>query len=278
MARILDRLGCWKQIAAEGAPCSATSIREGSSDKELGYVELGYVEKTYGYSHMVRHRASLASAMYDGCLKEPGITFKLGSPGSEVQLGVKPSFTVMPTNGDAAYRVECGVLLRSDGVKSSTRVAMLKELNETAEAKDSGQAAYRIMLTRDQMKSDPDLLKIIDSCIVTRWIGEKKHLIAYLIHNKTISNISIAQPDVNFSGVPNSTCTTIGSKKAMIDVYGDFCPRSTACSTWCLKARWSSENCAYTSRSAHGSTAMRLSSTNLVVASIYSSYMSLCLC
>lgn len=224
MARILDRLGCWKQIAAEAVQCSDTSIREGSTDKELGYVVLDYVEKTYGYPHMVGHRASLAGAMYDGCLKEPGITFKLGSLISDVQFGSKPSFKVTPTNGAEAYRVECDVLLGCDGVKSQTRVAMLKELNETAEAKDSGQAAYRIMLTRDQMKSDPELLKLIDSDTVTRWIGEKKHIIAYPIHNKTIYNISTAQPDVNFAGAPNTTYTTTGSKKAMMEVYGDFCP------------------------------------------------------
>lgn len=227
MARILDRLGCWKQIAAEAVQCSATSIREGSTDQELGHVALDYVEKTYGYPHMVGHRASLANSIYDGCLKEPGITFKLGSLVSDVQFEPRPSFLVTPIPpGEPAdaQRVEADVLLGCDGVKSATRVDMLKALGETAEAKDSGQAAYRIMLSREQMAHDPELIALLDADRVTRWIGEKRHIIAYPIHNKQIYNISTAQPDVNFASAPSATYTTKGSKSAMKEVYGDFCP------------------------------------------------------
>lgn len=223
MARILDRLGCWDKIAAEGVQCAETSIREGSTNKELGHVNLDYVQKTYGYPHMVGHRASLAGSMYEGCLKEPGITFKLGSTISEVQFGPRPSFKLTPVSGEP-HRVECDVLLGADGVKSNTRVAMLQELGEKSDAKDTGQAAYRIMLTRDQMKHDPELLALLDADTVTRWIGEKRHIIAYPIDNKNIYNISTAQPDANFAGAPNSTYTTKGSKSAMMQVYGDFCP------------------------------------------------------
>ncbi|CAO2651572.1 Nn.00g041420.m01.CDS01 [Neocucurbitaria sp. VM-36] len=224
MARILDKLGCWKQIAEEAVQCANTSIREGSSDKELGYVDLGYVKEKYGYPHMVGHRASLAGGLYDGCKGESAIKFALGSNISDVKFGPKPSFKVMPANSGETYDVECDLLLGADGVKSNTRVAMLKELGLTGSAKDSGQAAYRIMLTRDQMANDPELLKLIDSDTVTRWIGEKKHIIAYPIHNKSIYNISTAQPDINFAGAPDAQYTTKGSKFAMMQTYDDFCP------------------------------------------------------
>jgi salicylate hydroxylase len=166
----------------------------------------------------------LANGLYEGCKKESGITFKLGSNISNVCFGPKPTFTVTPSEGGESQQIECDILLGADGVKSGTRVAMLKELGLTGSAKDSGQAAYRIMLTRDQMQNDPELLKLIDSDTVTRWIGEKKHIIAYPIHSKQIYNISTAQPDTNFAGAPDAQYTTKGSKKAMLDVYGDFCP------------------------------------------------------
>lgn len=225
MARILDRLGVWKPIAAEAVECANTYIRDGPTDKELGFVDLAYVKKTYGYPHMVGHRASLAGHMYEGCLKEKAITFKLGSTVSDAKFAPKPSFTVTPADGSEPYRVEADVLLACDGIKSPTRVAMLKERGETADARDSGQAAYRIMLTREQMKDDPELLALLDSDTVTRWIGFKKHIIAYPIHNKQIYNISTAQPDVNFAIAPSATYTTKGSKEAMLKVYEDFCPK-----------------------------------------------------
>jgi salicylate hydroxylase len=224
MARILDKLGCWDQIRDEAVQCANTSIREGSTDKELGHVDLGYVREKYGYPHMVGHRASLANGLYEGCKKENGITFKLGSNVSNVCFGPKPTFIVTSSQGGEPQQIECDILLGADGVKSGTRVAMLKELGLTGSAKDSGSAAYRIMLTRDQMQNDPDLLKLIDSDTVTRWIGEKRHIIAYPIHSKQIYNISTAQPDTNFAGAPDAQYTTKGSKKAMLDVYGDFCP------------------------------------------------------
>ncbi|KAF2002386.1 FAD/NAD(P)-binding domain-containing protein [Amniculicola lignicola CBS 123094] len=224
MARILDRLGCWKQIAAEAVQCANTSIRDGATNKELGYVALDYVKETYGYPHMVGHRASLAGAMYDGCLKEKSITFKLGSTVSDVTFSPKPAFKVTLATGDEPYRVECDILLGCDGIKSNTRVAMLKELGETVGVENTGQAAYRILLTRDQMKDDPELLALIDSDTVTRWIGAKRHIIAYSIDSKNIYNISTAQPDNNFAMAPSATYTTTGSKSEMMKVYDDFCP------------------------------------------------------
>lgn len=226
MARILDRLGCWAQIAAEAVQCADTFIREGTTNQELGHVKLDYVQKTYGYPHMVGHRASLANSLYDACRKEPGVQFALGSLISDARFsGDRPSFQLTPVAApDEARRVECDILLGADGVKSQTRVSMLQELGETATVVDSGQAAYRIMLTREQMADDAELLSLLDADTVTRWIGEKKHIIAYPIHNKQIYNISTAQPDTNFAGAPNTTYTTKGSKSAMLGVYADFCP------------------------------------------------------
>jgi len=121
--------------------------------------------------------------------------------------------------------VECDVLLGADGIKSATRVKMLKELDVDAQIVDTKQAAYRIMLSREQLKDDPELLALLDSDTVTRWIGEKKHIIAYSVENKSIYNLSTAQPDVNFAEAPSSSYQTKGSKKQMLETFKDFCPK-----------------------------------------------------
>lgn len=173
---------------------------------------------------MVGHRASLANALYEGCKKQSSITFHFSTTvESVISFSPRPSFKAVPRDGEA-YNVDCDVLLASDGVKSNVRVAMLQELGVDAKVIDTQQAAYRIMLTRDQMKDDPQLLELIDGERVIRWIGAKRHIIAYPIANKTIYNLSTAQPDVNFAAAPSETYTTKGSKSAMLSVYDDFCP------------------------------------------------------
>ena len=198
---------------------------EGATDKELGHVDLAYIEETYHYPHMVGHRHSLANGLYNGCKKQKAITFHFSTRVENVDsTTAKPTFTATPRGKDP-YSVECDVLLASDGIKSLARNEVLKQLGAEAEVTDSRQAAYRIMLDRSQMESDPELLALIDTEGVTRWIGEKRHIIAYPISNKTIYNLSTTQPDINFAAAPSETYTTKGSKKVMLEVFSDFCPK-----------------------------------------------------
>jgi salicylate hydroxylase len=174
---------------------------------------------------MVGHRSSLAGALYEGCKREKVISFHFSTTAEAVPaFSPKPLFTAKPRHGEA-YTVECDVLLAADGVKSVIRSQLLKELKHDASVVDTGQAAYRITLKREEMQHDPELLELINSDRVTRWIGEKRHIIAYPVSSKSIYNISTVQPDTNFAAAPSATYTTKGSKSAMLTIFGDFCPK-----------------------------------------------------
>lgn len=174
---------------------------------------------------MVGHRSSLANNLYDGCLKEPAIKFHFSTNAEKVnKFGPQPSFTASPRDGSAPYEVEADVILAADGIKSQARVGMLQRLGINADIKDCQQAAYRIMIHKHQIKDDPELLELINSTRVVRWIGEKRHIIAYPVSNNTIYNLSTTQPDKNFAAATNATYTTRGSKSAMLGVFSDFCP------------------------------------------------------
>lgn len=232
MARILDRLGVWKDIEAEAVDLKETSIRQGSTDGELAHVDLNYIRDTYGYPHMVGHRASLAGSLYEGCKREKAITFHFGTVVKEVlSWGPKPRLAAQKRGSKEGegqdgetFEITADLVLAADGVKSVIRDQMLRELKIDASIVDTGQAAYRIMLTRDEMKHDPELLALIDKEAVTRWIGEKRHIIAYPVSSKNIYNLSTVQPDKNFADAPSITYTTKGSKSEMLRVFGDFCP------------------------------------------------------
>lgn len=200
-------------------------MKEGATNEELAYSSMMWIPEAYGYQHMVGHRASLAGEIYEGCKREKAIKFIFASPVTEVKsFSPRPTFVVSPRKSGEPYTVECDVLFGADGVKSNVRTSMLKDLDVDAKVVDSGQAAYRIMLTEDQMKDDPELLELLKGNRSTRWIGEKKHIIAYPVSSKTIYNISTAHPDTNFAAAPDETYTTRGSKESMLSVYADFAP------------------------------------------------------
>lgn len=197
---------------------------EGSTNQELAHVEMPDIEDKYGYPHCTGHRADLAGGMYEGCKREPAIKFKLGHPLTSVDaFKPKPTITLTPHKG-SPYQATHDVLIGADGIKSLTRTAILSEIGEESREADTGQACYRIMLNRADMEDDPEMKELIDSNCVVRWIGEKRHIIAYPVANKTIYNMSSAQPDTNFAKGVSATYTTTGSKPQMMKVYEDFCP------------------------------------------------------
>ncbi|GAB7350792.1 hypothetical protein MBLNU459_g1331t2 [Dothideomycetes sp. NU459] len=225
MARILDRLGCWEPVATDAVILKNAQVRQGSTDETMADVSMAYVGETYGYPHMVGHRSNLAGSIANACKKEKSINFFFATSLSAVkQFTPRVKFTATPRQGDS-YDVECDILLGADGVKSNVRMQMLSELGVDAKVQDSGQAAYRIMLKREDMEHDPELLELIDSERITRWIGHKRHIIAYPVSSKQIYNLSTAQPDTNFAAAPDETYTTKGSKAEMLKVYEDFCPK-----------------------------------------------------
>lgn len=225
LARILDRLGVWTEIFKEAVQIRETSIREGADEYELAHVDLSDIKTKYGYPHCVGHRSSLAGQLYEGCKREKAVKFHFSIGVQDIKAWTpKPTFTAIPRNAEP-YTVEADVILAADGIKSAVRTVMLKEINSDAKVTESNTAAYRIMLQRHEMEHDPELLELIDSNRVTRWIGHKRHIIAYPVQSKQIYNISSAQPDVNFAEAPSASYTTKGSKEQMLKVYHDFSPK-----------------------------------------------------
>ncbi|GKT48652.1 FAD-dependent monooxygenase OpS4 [Colletotrichum spaethianum] len=224
VVRVLDRLGCWPDIEKTCTDVKGSSIRQGSTNVELAHVDMPNIRELYGYPHCNDHRSSLAGGLYGACKKEPAVTFHFATALASIDsFAPKPSFTVQPRDGEARS-VEADVLLACDGIKSIVRSSLLDSIGAVGGEEETGQAAYRIMLTREQMAGDPELLALLDSDEVVRWIGEKRHIIAYPVSSHTIYNLSTTQPDSNFAAATNATYTTRGSKKVMLDVFHDFCP------------------------------------------------------
>lgn len=184
------------------------------------------IKVKYGYAHLCGHRSSLAGHLHAACRRE-SINFHFSSSLAKItSFTPKVNFTIKPRDGEE-YNQEADVLLGADGIKSETRASLLRELGAQQEEIETGQAAYRIMLKREDMARDPEMLALLDSDEVVRWVGERKHVIAYSIADKSIYNLSTVQPDESFAAAPSVTYTTKGDKSAMLRVFDDFCPLVT---------------------------------------------------
>ena len=199
-------------------------MADGASNDEHAHVHMPDLRAKYGFPHCTGHRASLAGGLYKGCQEHEAIKFYFGHTLQSVDSFMPhPTITVKSSDGES-HQVKGSVLLAADGIKSRTRTALLAEVGSTMTVEDSGQAAYRVLLPREAMASDPEMMALLDSNQVTRWIGEKRHWIAYPIASRSIYNMSSIQPDTNFASAPSMTYTTKGSKDTMLSVFSDFCP------------------------------------------------------
>ncbi|KAK7045095.1 FAD/NAD(P)-binding domain-containing protein, partial [Favolaschia claudopus] len=225
LSRQLQRLGVWDHLQEDAVTMHGASVRAGATGEELASVNSSHVEERYGQPHRWAHRAALANALYEGCrAASPAITIHF----STAVVGIDfehPRLRVQErgAEGEDSW-VDTDVILGADGIKSVVRKYMLAKRGEDADVKDTGQAAYRIMLTREQLAHDPELLAMVNSNLTFRWIAPRRHIIAYPISAHKIFNISTAQPDTNFASEPTSSYTTRADKSAMLAVFEDFCP------------------------------------------------------
>ncbi|KAJ7147733.1 salicylate hydroxylase [Mycena crocata] len=225
LSRQLQRLGVWEYMDDDAVDMTEGSIRACATDEELANVKLPHVAERYGQPHRVAHRSALANALYQGCkAAAPRITIHFRT----AIVGVDFDNHRIQVRGrdeeGEGHWVDADLILGADGIKSVVRKCMLARHGEQDDAQDTGQAAYRIMLHRDQLAHDPELLAMVDSNASFRWIGPRRHIIAYPISGHKIFNISTTQPDVNFASAPTASWTTHADKRAMQKVFADFCP------------------------------------------------------
>ncbi|KAL4739426.1 hypothetical protein BDV11DRAFT_170094 [Aspergillus similis] len=209
MLRLFDRWGVSPLIHAKDVALEHIHVRRWQDGSLLGTMP---VNKTYG-QQVVIHRADLHNALIEKALELPNVELRVNSHVATVDF---ESTSVVLVNGTV---VRADVIVAADGIKSIIRDQLLGE--GASQAIPTGDAAYRIMLTKAEMESDPELKKLVEVPEATRWLGPERHLIAYPVRNHELFNIVLVHPDRH--GVEESW-TTRGSKQKMVDDYAGWDP------------------------------------------------------
>ncbi|KAK4705133.1 hypothetical protein P7C70_g1076, partial [Phenoliferia sp. Uapishka_3] len=214
--RILRRLGVLEALRPSAVALSKNSLRRYANDAVLGETQLmPSVEEKYGAPLWVAHRADLQRVLREGCeAAVPKVTIKTASrvsevdfPGTRIKIGEQ--------------WIESDVILVGDGVKSHTRAQLLELHGQRDMPHETGDAAYRIIIPREDLESDPELLAYVESSVGYRWMGPGGHIMAYPMKAHTVFNMVLLHPDVNNT---SESWTSKGSKKEMLEFYKDWNP------------------------------------------------------
>lgn len=175
------------------------------------------VNKTYG-QQVVIHRADLHNGLIEKALALRNVELRVNSHVTDVVFD-SPSSSVTLSNGSIIHG---DVVLAADGIKSGIRERLLDD--SSLKAEPTGDAAYRIILPRSVMETDPELKALVDEPQATRWLGPNRHIVGYPVRKHELYNVVLLHPDRH--GVEESW-TTKGSKQNMIDDYRGWDRRVT---------------------------------------------------
>jgi salicylate hydroxylase len=115
------------------------------------------------------------------------------------------------------------VIICADGIKSSIR-AQIASANGVQEGSfPTGDAAYRLLISKERLKDDKKALKLLSQNIGMRWLGPGGHIMAYPIKNNTVYNMVLIHPQRPSQGT-NENWTNQGSKQEMMKFYKDWNP------------------------------------------------------
>ncbi|RAK97691.1 putative salicylate hydroxylase [Aspergillus ibericus CBS 121593] len=212
MLTLFDRWGVSPLIHAKDVALEHIHVRRWEDGSILATLP---VNKSYGQQTVI-HRADLHNALIERTLTLSNVELRVNSPVAEVQFD--PAAVVL-ANGNV---VEGDIVIAADGIKSALRDQLLDE--SSVKAIPTGDAAYRIMLPRSALESDPELKTLVDEPQATRWLGPGRHIIAYPVRNHDMYNVVLLHPDRH--GVEESW-TTKGSKQAMAENYKGWDRRVT---------------------------------------------------
>lgn len=161
------------------------------------------------------HRGDLQRILLDGC-QAAGIEIRTSSQVVQVS-----------DDFEAKVKLESGewisgdVVIAADGIKSSIRQQIASHHGVRDTCKPTGDAAYRVLIPKEEMLGDKRALELLNHNVGMRWMGPGGHVMAYPIKNNSVYNMVLLHPQKK--DAPNEeSWTNKGDKQEMLSFYHDW--------------------------------------------------------
>ena len=210
--RLLRRWGVTEYLMPKAAVPEMLSIIRYDGSKTLAH-RTAYSEEIktrYGEPIWCLHRIDLQKALASRA-EDLGVRLFFNSRVREVDFEVPRVFC---ENG---HEEKGDLLIAADGLWSSTRSAFY---GKPVLPQPTGDLAYRIVLTADQVADDPQLREVITRPGIRIWMGPEAHAVAYSLLGGRMLNIVLLVPD----DLPPDVAKAQGDLEEMAELFKGWDP------------------------------------------------------
>lgn len=212
-ARVLGRLGLLSKVMEKANVLEKNSLRRWEDNEELATAPLmPAIGEKYHAPLSVIHRGDLQRILKEA-VEATGVKIHLNSKVTEVDHDFGARVKLVSgewLSGD--------VVIAADGIKSHIRSQIAASHGVQDRSTPTGDAAYRILIPKENLAHDEKALKLLGSNIGMRWMGPGGHIMAYPIKNNTVYNMVLLHPQKE-SASNDESWTSKGDKKEMMDFY-----------------------------------------------------------
>jgi salicylate hydroxylase len=131
--------------------------------------------------------ADLKSALTSRAQKMDNVEIRFGCPVANVEID-GPEVDLA-----TGERIGGDLIIVADGVGSKLKWKVCP--SELERARPTGDAAYRLILPRQLLENDKELLALVQNSWAKRWDGPHGVAMAYPVHNYELLNVVLLHPD-----------------------------------------------------------------------------------
>ncbi|KAK5089066.1 hypothetical protein LTR05_003290 [Lithohypha guttulata] len=229
-SRILKEWGILKEIedlSVRPQNCILRRYRDGKKLSNLNLVPL--VEEQYQHPYLHIHRADYHRVLVEEAerlgvkIQLDSIVEKIDFNKPKVYIKNKPDF-------------EADLLIGADGLKSVCREALLGRADPPYL---TGDLAYRITVSAEDMRKDPILKELAEQPNINIWMGPDAHAVCYLLKGGGLYNIVLICPD----NLPELVSQAKADLKEMHDFFEHWDPQLRQLLRLCKEtSKWRVQN------------------------------------